>query len=154
MQAEDVRTSKPPATSPPARTEDSSTAKRVVPQTPLPRAKQSAQPPAASGVSAVAPVAPRIVRPACAMPDAPARVVSLAPAQISDQKRTESSGKDVVLTVEVGADGAVIGATVKESAGDVTLDFAALNPVRHSSYTPAERACTPVPGTADVTVSY
>ncbi len=154
MQAEDVRTSKPPATSPPARTEDSSTAKRVVPQTPLPRAKQSAQPPAASGVSAVAPVAPRIVRPACAMPDAPARVVSLAPAQISDQKRTESSGKDVVLTVEVGADGAVIGATVKESAGDVTLDFAALNAVRHSSYTPAERACTPVPGTADVTVSY
>ena len=152
--SEEPQTPKPAATQPTTPPEEKNTPEPIAAQSPSQGTAQTMQPSAASGVSAAGAVAARSLRPACATPDAPARVVTLAPTQLSDQKRTESGGKSVVLTVDIGADGSVIGATVKESAGDVTLDFAALSAVRHSSYAPAERACTPVAGTADVTVSY
>jgi TonB family protein len=90
----------------------------------------------------------------CSTPNAPAHLVSLAAPEISNEKRTTSTGKHVTVTVNVQADGSVTDAYIKESAEDVALDFAALGVARKSTYAAAQASCAAAAGTVDVTVTY
>ena len=134
----------PAATSEPA-------ARRTATHTPA-TAAVAAEPPEHAPTAAY--VAKPELRNACSTPDSRAHIVSLAAPELSNEKRLASAGKSVTVTVDIAADGSVTDAAVRDSAGDVALDFAALGVARHSTYAPAEESCATAAGSVDVTVSY
>jgi TonB family protein len=93
-------------------------------------------------------------RQTCTTPDSPTRLATLAAPHLSSAALTAAAGKSVVVSVDLAADGTVTDAEVKVSSGEPSLDFAALDAARRSSYTVAEHSCSAASGSVDVTVSY
>jgi TonB family protein len=81
-------------------------------------------------------------------------LATLAAPHLSSAALTAAAGKSVVVSVDLAADGTVTDAEVKVSSGEPSLDFAALDAARRSSYTVAEHSCSAASGSVDVTVSY
>ena len=86
--------------------------------------------------------------------DAPPRPKRTIRPEYPKGARQRGEQGNVVLEIEVGADGACTVATVVESSGFVELDEAALKAARAARFTPARAGDRPVDSTARLTLTF
>jgi protein TonB len=90
---------------------------------------------------------PGTPKPACKTPYQDATVVNQAQPEYPDAARDLGLGEvQVAVTVTIGPDGNLIDAKVSQSAGNMSLDQAALAAARQSTYAPKIVNCQPTTG--------
>jgi TonB family protein len=110
----------------------------------------SAPPAAATAAPTAEPATPApptpTPRPACAIPNADARVVDKVSPEYPDSARMNGAVGEVDVKVSLSPTGAILHASVYKSSGNAALDFAALAAAKASSYAPEVAECRNVGG--------
>jgi protein TonB len=117
---------------------------------PPPKGSEEGIPQGTVASAAPAPVTtapPGTPKPACKTPYQDATVVNQAQPEYPDAARDLGLGEvQVAVTVTIGPDGNLIDAKVSQSAGNMSLDQAALAAARQSTYAPKIVNCQPTTG--------
>lgn len=83
----------------------------------------------------------------CSAPDREVRLTRQAPVYFPDSARVLGVGSETVLVhVNVKGDGSVASVAIIQSSGNGSIDRAALQIAKASSYSPKRRGCVSVPG--------
>ena len=92
-------------------------------------------------------LAAQLLAAACEYPDKDAKVLVAQPPNLSDSwlKKAHPKG-EALVDVELDPQGKVVKTKIAKSSGNATVDKAAIEAARTSTYAPATRNCQGVPG--------
>lgn len=82
----------------------------------------------------------------CENPNEDVKVVTPAEPKLSKSEIKTSGKRAAVVSVSIASNGSVQQVKIAQSSGDATVDKAAMDAAKASTYAQATRNCAPVPG--------